>query len=102
MAKYNFHKQKDNEQHKWIIVRAISQLTETQFKEIDPCDIEITLLVNGNEIDFLNFIDIYISQVDKIAERKAKAILEEQLSRYYDILCSIELYLKDKLERIQV
>jgi hypothetical protein len=99
--KYNFHALKKQDDLTWAVIHAVSELTESEFKEMDPKNIDIELKVEGKEIDFLKFMSHYFSQMDRLVAEKAKEILKRRLGEAGNMLYEIEECLKEKLVRLE-
>lgn len=97
--KYNFHALEED--LRWAVVRTVSQLTKSEFKKMDPKNIDIELRVEGKEIDFLKFVSHYFSQMDRLVAEKAKEILKRRLGEAGNMLYEIEEYLKEKLAKLE-
>lgn len=96
--KYNFHKHKDKELHVWALCNAIGPLTKAKMEEIDSSAIDIQLIVEGKEIDFLEFTDNLYNQVVHIAKGIAQGFIEDKFHGISNDLCMIEEIVKEKLD----
>jgi len=92
MTKYNFHDYKRYSPERMAIIRATLPL------KIDASAVDITLAIDGAEVDFMEFVSRYVAQINSLAERKARAIIEEKLSKTRDMLDGIEEYVEAELD----
>lgn len=97
MTTYNFHKHTNNEVHKWAIVEVVGLLTHKEVAQLDPNNIDVSLVIEGKEVNFLKFVDSFFAQIDHLVEDKVKTTIKERLGKSYDMLYEIEEYLQDKI-----
>jgi len=100
MTKYNFHDIK-NELHRYAINRAFGLLLKDgREKAIKSQDIDIALAFNGEDIDFLDFVDGFFAQIEGLAEERAQNIVWEKVREPMDALSDIQDFINDKLRII--
>lgn len=93
MAKYNY-REISSEEVGWQVIRAVTQVLDA--KDIDPENIDITLLVNGVEIDFVEFSSGYISNLDELIEARAREMARDR----FDKLFQDVQYLRDQIDLV--
>jgi len=96
MTIYNYLDYIHNEIHQFAMLKAIALLSKF---EGSP-QLEITLTVNGEEIDFLKFIDQFSALIDHLAKEKAQATVSDKYREYFDALDRIHYFLKDELDKM--
>ncbi len=98
--KYDFHahRDKDEELHVWALCRALGPLAKAEMEEVDSSAIDIRLIVEGKEIDFLEFTDGLYNQVNHIAKDIAQQFIQDKLDKISDDLYEIEEMLRAHLD----
>jgi hypothetical protein len=96
--KYNFHEHKDEELYVWALCHALGPLTADQMEEVDTFAIDIQLIVEGREINFLEFADNLYNQVDHIAKDKAQQFVADRLSEISNDLYTIGELARDRVD----
>lgn len=94
MATYNFHEIEKGagDFNTWLIIKTILLGTNgfDELKNLNPTHIEITLTVNGIEVEFLKFAHLFIDQVDDLAKqhanRKIESLVGAKLDAIYEAL----------------
>lgn len=96
--KYDFHAHKGKELRAWAICHALGPIAKSEMGAIDPSAIDIQLIVEGKEIDFLEFTDALYNQVNSIAKDVAQQFVEDKLSEISNDLCTIGELARDRVD----
>lgn len=103
MAKYNFHEFKRDGPQRYALVRATMGLSKEQKDRLNYTDsgtVHIQLIVEGVEVDFMEFVERYIPHINTIAAVKARSIIRDKLNRSFNVLNSIADYVEAELDAL--
>jgi len=84
--------------HNIWIIKAILLLCE-DLPDVNPDDIDISLLVNGNEINFLEFCDSLASSINQDLDRRIKNRAKKDWEKTLDGMCTDLNKIYDNFEK---
>lgn len=94
----NFHNWRNNEIEQWSIVHAVTE--SGLVEQIDSDNINIELLVDGVEINFLDFMREMFCATEKNYAEYAMKVLESRLCDLKDAIFDLEEYARYKIDSI--
>jgi hypothetical protein len=101
VAKYDFSGKNLDGFAGHFVVHVIGPLLDAQAKggvEIIAKELDITVRINGVEVEFMSFIDSVQQQMERMIEEKAYELLEQRgLTSIYDELHELEERLKQMI-----
>lgn len=92
--RYNYHELDREDQ--WSIVTLLT-LTKADSAHDHPQDIDITLTVEGIELDILKFVDRFKEQMDRWTREEARAIVNDIGGDLIDTIEAVHQILLDRL-----
>jgi len=94
--KYNYHKLRREDQ--WTIITLIT-LAKAKMAHKHPQDIDITLTVEGIELDILKFVGSFKEQMNRRVNEEARDLVESLDTGLIDAIDAAKEVLLDRLRR---
>jgi len=105
--------EKKNKDFAWFYIRALTMHSKKVgdgmfnsvigWEDLNKKDIDIKLIINGVEVDFIDVWSSYVEAWERTTKKKAREIVRDRFNKIDDLygkLSNLDKYVKDKINEL--